>query len=118
MKNKAPKEDTPRRVTFEITTRRPLAVGQQVFISGSIDMLGNWEPDGFPLTRVDDNLWKGLMIIDPDVAFEFKITRGTWDSEEVAKDKMILPENIRIEAGRKPETFRRTVYGWLDDLRD
>lgn len=117
MKKTPPNAPTvrPRQVTFEITTRRPLAVGEQVFISGNIEMLGNWEPDGFPLTREDDNLWRGVMVIDPSVAFEFKVTRGSWDTEEVTRDGEILPENIRIEAAPEAEIFRRTVYGWLDE---
>ena len=67
-----------RMITFEITTSHPLPVGQQVFIAGNLDMLGNWQADGFPLTRLDDNVWTGYTVIAEGLPVEFKITRGTW----------------------------------------
>ncbi|HMP72182.1 MAG TPA: carbohydrate-binding module family 20 domain-containing protein [Kiritimatiellia bacterium] len=105
-----------RLVTFEVMTRLPLPVGQQVFVSGNLDMLGNWAPDGFPLTRMDDNLWSGHAFLPAHEPVAFKITRGTWASEEVSPDGEALPENIFIPAGSNT-TFRRTVFGWKDQIR-
>ena len=41
---------TQRTVQFEVKTLKPLPVGQQVFVSGTQRVLGNWRPDGVPLT--------------------------------------------------------------------
>jgi hypothetical protein len=101
-----------RRVSFEIKTERPLSVGEQVFISGNQQMLGNWRADGFPLTRMADNLWAGSAILPGGETIEFKITRGDWDSEEVNAEGA-LPGNSVLKAGGDT-VVRRTVAGWKD----
>lgn len=104
---------TERMVTFEITTTRPLPVGQQVFISGNIDPLGNWQADGFPLTRLDDNLWSGYTVIKPGMEVEFKITRGTWASEESGEAQRPREQNHSL-AKSGNVSFKHTVAGWID----
>lgn len=100
-------------VTFEITTTRPLPVGQQVFISGNIDVLGHWQPDGFPLTRLDDNVWSGYAVIDLESQIEFKITRGTWSSEEAESDR--IPREMNHTLNKSGNfSFKHTVTGWID----
>lgn len=102
-----------RMVTFEITTTRPLPVGQQVFISGNIDVLGHWQPDGFPLTRLDDNVWSGYAVIDLESQIEFKITRGTWSSEEAESDR--IPREMNHTLNKSGNfSFKHTVTGWID----
>jgi len=112
-KKKSSSRLTERTVTFEITTFRPLPVGQQVFISGNVHALGNWQPDGFPLTRLDDNLWSGYTVIGIDTPVEFKITRGTWASEEAESPKKVRKENLTLPADGNV-TFKHIVNGWLD----
>lgn len=102
-----------RTVTFEITTFRPLPVGQQVFISGNIDVLGQWQADGFPLTRLDDNLWSGYAVIPANTPVEFKITRGTWTSEEAEKPGVTRTENLSLP-GSGNVSFKHIVNGWID----
>lgn len=99
-------------VLFEITTTRPLPVGQQVFIAGNQPMLGDWKPDGFPLTRMDDNTWAATAIVAPQIPLEFKITRGTWESEAVG-DGGVIPTNTIVETGRS--RIVATVSRWRDD---
>lgn len=99
-------------VLFEITTTRPLPIGQQVFISGNQPMLGDWKADGLPLTRMDDNTWAATAIIDPKIPLEFKITRGTWETEAVG-DGGVIPTNTIVEAGKS--RIVATVPHWRDD---
>jgi hypothetical protein len=102
-----------RMVTFEISTLRPLRVGQQVFIAGDLAALGGWQPDGFPLTRLDDNLWSGYLLVPEGRAVEFKITRGTWASEEADPPGVARAANhVLPEHGNT--TFRHTVNAWRD----
>ncbi|HMP89287.1 MAG TPA: carbohydrate-binding module family 20 domain-containing protein [Kiritimatiellia bacterium] len=105
--------DTERVVTFEITTEKPLPVGQQVFISGNVDILGNWQADGFPLTRLDDNLWSGYAVIANNIPVEFKITRGTWTSEEASENNLPRVENL-VLAKTGNVSFKHTVKTWID----
>lgn len=111
------KSDTPshldRMVTFEVKTTKPLPVGQQVFISGNISALGSWQPDGFPLTRLNDNVWSGYAVIEPVIPVEFKVTRGTWHTEECDADGKIREENHTLD-DEGSITFKHTVIRWLD----
>ncbi|HDL77780.1 MAG TPA: hypothetical protein ENG36_03325 [Lentisphaerae bacterium] len=101
-----------RRIYFEIITPTPLPTGEQVFISGSDPTLGNWKPDGLPLTRVEDRVWKAEAVLPADHSVEYKITRGSWDSEEVLPDGTV-PSNYRISAGGD-RIVRHTVLAWRD----
>lgn len=101
-----------RRIYFEIITPTPPAAGEQVFISGSDPTLGNWKPDGLPLTRVEDRVWKAEAVLPADMAVEYKITRGTWDCEEVLPDGTV-PSNYRISPGGD-RIVRHTVLAWRD----
>lgn len=103
-----------RTVIFEIKTERPLRVGQQVFVAGGVEMLGHWRADGFPLTRMGENLWSGTAILPAGETVEFKVTRGSWDSEEVLADGTV-PENSVLKSG-SDTTVRKVVAGWKDEV--
>ena len=101
-----------RMVIFEVTTARPLAIGQQVFVSGSQPMLGNWKADGFPLTRMDDLLWSASAVVEGAAPIEFKITRGSWATEAVNPDGSI-PANFTVDPVNRPKVAVR-VERWKD----
>ena len=82
---------TFRRITVTVITDGPLPVGEQVFIAGNQTELGCWRPDGLPLTRVSDNRWSGAVDLPAVEPVEFKITRGTWRTEEVWSHPVDLP---------------------------
>lgn len=104
-------------VSFEITTAYPLPVGQQVFISGNIDMLGNWEADGLPLTRMDDNVWTSRVPMPGGVDLEFKITKGSWSTEEIDEKGRPLKNNHVLPRG-EAASFKHTVLRWKDDVAE
>ncbi len=104
---------TEKTVIFEITTVKPLRTGQQVFIAGNQAMLGAWGPDGLPLTRMDENTWVASAMIDPTKPLEFKITRGSWETEAVNDDGS-LQSNIEIDTASKTRIVA-TVKRWRDD---
>ncbi len=108
-----PSPRSERMITFEILTTKPLPVGQQVFISGSLDMFGAWQPDGFPLTRLDDNAWTGYTVISEGLSAEFKITRGTWGSEEADENGVAIPKNYNLAASGTV-SFKHKVARWVD----
>ena len=102
-----------RLITFEITTRSPLPVGEQVFIAGNQNSLGNWAPDGLPLTRTDDNVWTGSALVPVDQNVEYKITRGSWDTEEILEDSSVPAINRTILANQDRQVHHE-VAGWKD----
>lgn len=89
MNRKVPEKT--RRVTFRVNTKMPLPVGEQIFIAGNDAVLGNWKPDGLPLTRVQDCVWTGTAILPADRAIEYKITRGNWQTEEALASGAVSP---------------------------
>ncbi|MBU1694209.1 MAG: hypothetical protein KJ726_10660 [Verrucomicrobia bacterium] len=101
-----------RLVKFEISTTTPLPAGDQLFICGSQEGLGLWKPDGLPLTRMSDDLWTGMAVCSAGEPLEFKITRGTWETEEVEGDGTV-PSNRRLEPGGT-FTVQHTVVRWKD----
>jgi len=101
-----------RQITFEITTRTPLPVGEQVFITGNHELLGDWSPDGMPLTRVDDNVWSGTAVIPADSTVEYKITRGSWQTEEVLEDGNTPPNAVIKPDGNR--LISHQVARWKD----
>jgi hypothetical protein len=101
-----------RTVIFEISTAKALPVGEQVFIAGSAEMLGSWAPDGFPLTRLGENLWSAAAILPAAETVEFKITRGSWETEEALESGDVRP-NAVLEPGGD-ETVTRRVAAWRD----
>ncbi len=103
---------TARRISFRINTMHPLPVGEQVFISGNVSALGGWDPASFALARRDDLVWEGDIIVPSDVPVEYKITRGSWDTEEVLANGR-LPDNHLIPPGADI-TEEHTVRQWHD----
>jgi hypothetical protein len=108
-----PPTNRGRVVTFEVHTAVPLPVGEQVFVAGSTPMLGEWRPDGFPLTRMGDLVWAGTAILPASEDVEYKITRGSWDTEEVDAEGCIC-DNHPLRANGDT-TVRREVAGWRDE---
>jgi|APTNR8051073442_1049403.scaffolds.fasta_scaffold00025_55 hypothetical protein len=105
---------TQRTVLFEVRTAKPLAVGQQVFVTGNQKMLGFWRADALPLTRMGENTWSGQAILPVTEAVEYKFTRGSWSTEAVGSDG-VVPGNHELRAGGDI-TVRHTVAAWKDQF--
>ena len=76
------------RLTFEVTIPAD-PTRQRVVIVGTDPMLGNWQAErGLPLERCSDGKFRGAADL-PGGLVEFKITRGSWDSEETRLDGTI-----------------------------
>ncbi len=101
-----------RRITFRIITMHPLPVGEQVFVVGNADALGNWNPTGFALSRTEDLVWTGAVMALSDSMIEYKITRGSWDTEEVRQDGSVPDNHIVMACNDTIE--ERTVHHWHD----
>ncbi len=101
-----------RRITFQVRTDVPLPVGEQVFVTGNQALLGNWNPAGFPLTRLDDRIWSATAALPSGQKIEFKVTRGGWDTEAVRCDGSI-PDNQVVEADGD-QVVETHVAQWKD----
>lgn len=109
-------KDNYARITFRVVTADPLPVGEQVFLSGSLAEFGNWRADGLPLTRVDDRVWSATVDVEKGLLLEFKITRGSWQTE--AWDEPVpQPPNLRLMV-KDDREVECQVGRWKDQRED
>jgi predicted alpha/beta superfamily hydrolase len=89
-----------------------LPAGEQVFVAGDPGRLGQWRPAGFPLDRRRATYWSGSALVSSREPLEFKITRGTWDTERVLADGRV-PFNQVLPPGGD-EVVRLQAEAWKD----
>lgn len=100
------------RMLVVVQTAIALGVGEQVFLAGAPEELGRWNPAGVPLTRTDDNRWEAVLSLRAADPFEFKVTRGSWETEEVDAQGR-LPGN-RTLTPVDQGTLEIQVAAWKD----
>lgn len=83
-------------IVLAVETAVALAAPDTPHITGSSDAIGNWDGRGKPLERVGDCAWEGRLDLRPGEVLEFKVTRGSWDTEAVGPRGERLP-NHRLE---------------------
>lgn len=101
-----------RQVTFEIAATETLPPDGKVYITGGETALGNWAPDAVPLALTTAGVWSAALRLPADRAVEFKVTRGSWDLEEVLPDGSVPPNHILPSGGDSNQTVRIEVRGW------
>ena len=102
------------RMLVVVQTAISLGIGEQVFLAGAPDELGRWNPAGVPMTRVEDNRWEAVLSLRSAEAFEFKITRGSWETEEADAQGRLLGN--RTLAPVDQGTLEIPVAGWKDGV--
>ena len=101
------------RMLVVVQTAISLGVGEQVFLTGSSDELGRWNVSAVPMTRTDDRRWEATLALRSAEPIEFKVTRGSWETEEVdAQGKLMANHVLRPVDGGTAEI---QVAGWKDD---
>jgi hypothetical protein len=64
-----------------------------VCIAGNHKNIGGWNPGKIRLINVAPYLWQRTIPLEKDFKIEYKITRGSWDSEALY-EKGIVPDNF------------------------
>lgn len=83
-----------------------------VWISGDLPALGAWNGAGVRLERAGDGRWAARVALERGTAFEFKVTRGGWETvEKDARGGEIA--NRRGRAGER-DTVLAVVGAWRD----
>ena len=102
------------RMLVVVQTAISLGVGEQVFLTGSVEELGRWNVTAVPMTRTDENRWEAALGLNSATnPVEFKVTRGSWETEEVdAQGKLMANHVLPPRDGGKVEI---TVAGWKDE---
>jgi len=101
------------RVTFHVTIPAAPA-DSKVFITGDREVLGQWNPAAIALEKQEDGSWARTFLLE-DGRVEYKITRGSWETEAVNTDGTV-PGNAVLNVASN-ETVNITVANWRDVLR-
>ncbi len=101
------------RMLVVVQTAISLGVGEQVFLTGSSDELGRWNVSAVPMTRMDDKRWEAMVSLRTAEPVEFKVTRGSWETEQVNEQGGLMANHLLRPA--EGGTVEIRVAGWKDE---
>jgi CubicO group peptidase (beta-lactamase class C family) len=78
-------------VTFTVNSDQ-LTDTNSVFIAGNHKKLGSWNPAKIKLKNIATNLWQRTISLEKGYKIEYKITRGSWNTEAIY-EKGVIPAN-------------------------
>lgn len=101
-----------------------LADSSTVYITGSIDQLGNWNPAAIKMSSIGDHTWRYRIPGEVPNLIEYKFTLGSWDKEAAganglplqnfvlksSKDTLVKHE-INFWLNGRPQTFKGGITG-------
>lgn len=86
----------------------------EVYISGNDEQLGNWQPGIAKLEKIGEGMWRETFTFQKGKKLEFKITRGSWDTEIINPDGT-SPPNFTIEI-LNDTIIKIKVALWADQI--
>jgi enterochelin esterase-like enzyme len=101
-----------KRITIRVVTPPSTPKNDTVFIAGNAPMLGNWNPGAVSLKRENDSVWVRSFTAPQGAVAEFKITRGSWDTEALYQDG-VIPQNFMFRVQDDTTILVRPVT-WRD----
>ena len=96
-----------------------------IYITGNDDQLGNWQPDFTKLSEIENGKWQKKFLFRKGKKLEFKITRGSWESEALNDDgslptnhklNMINDTTLMIKVNLWADKFERKVEGQITGI--
>ena len=99
---------------FQLTVIAPknTPIDDKLYIAGGHSLLGNWNPSKIALTRTNDSTWIFSASFEGIEAVEFKITRGSFDTEAIYESNKI-PGNTVVRFKESNQLILRPV-SWKD----
>ncbi len=85
-----------------------------IFITGNDEQLGNWQPDSIQLEKNENGTWTKSFSFEKGKKIEFKITRGSWETEALNDDGSV-PENYLLEL-MNDTTIQIKINLWADQV--
>ena len=101
-------------VTFRVGVPAGTPAGDSIYISGNLPELGPWDPGKVQLHRVGIHALATTLELPPGMAFEYKITRGSWETVEKGPGGEEIA-NRRLTIARA-ETVQVAVSKWRDQV--
>jgi len=102
------------RLTF-ILTSPDLPSDTTVYITGSVEQLGSWNPSRVKMEPQGNHTWTKEITIDGPLSIEYKYTLGTWEREGADANGSPL-SNLVVDASHD-KTVRDTVLFWTKGPR-
>lgn len=91
---------------------KALPTGDRVFIVGNQDILGQWKPGAVAMEQREDGSWVREFTLKKNSNLEYKITRGSWQSEAADADgKALTNFAIKVESD---SSHTHEIDNWLD----
>jgi len=100
------------RVTVRVLVPPETPSGSTCFIAGNSPVLGDWNPGAIPMKQVSDSLWEFSADAPDGMLVEFKITRGSWNSQAIYT-RGVIPDNVRFVVRSDTVVTLRPV-SWQD----
>lgn len=100
-------------VTFVVRVPASTPAGSVVWLSGDRPELGNWNGAGLRLAPAADGTWSATLPLPAGAAFEYKVTRGAWETVEKDAGGGEIANRRGVASGRA-DTLRITVGAWRD----
>ena len=99
-------------VTFEVVANPEKDI-PAIYITGNHPLLGNWDPAAIALKRDADGVWRGKFTFKKNTDIEYKLTRGSWQSEALNDSgKTFNNQHFKVH---KDEVLRITVPRWKNE---
>lgn len=102
-------------ILVEVRLPKALDSTETIFITGNDSAVGNWNPGRVPLTRINDLQWKFEGSFQQGTLLQFKITRGSWNTEALY-DSTIIPSNTEIIL-QHDTTMTLHPVSWSDKIK-
>jgi len=100
-------------VSIEVTSNK-LADTSAIYITGNDEQLGNWQADSIQLNKSENGKWTKEFSFEKGKKIEFKITRGSWETEALNQDSSV-PSNFTFEIFNDT-TIKIDVNLWADQV--
>lgn len=98
------------KISFVVSVPKDTPKDSDVFMAGSITVLGPWQPNALKLTRGEDNLYRTTIEVPSGAAFEYKFTRGSWSTVEKNEDGSELTN--RQSSATSDTELRVSIAKW------
>ena len=85
-----------KKVTIKVLLPASTPGNPSIYVAGNTPLLGNWDPGKIRLVRENDSVWSFSTSAPSGSVLEFKITRGTWDTEALYVDG-VIPQNTVVQ---------------------
>ncbi len=96
-------------ITFKVVPET-LPAGSKVCITGNHEKLGEWNAGAVALEKQEDGSWSRTLTFPAGSQLEYKITRGSWQTEAMNAEGMV-PQNSKLHV-LSNETVRIVVANW------